>query len=119
MTPFSELRSWLRRGPTSQRVAAALALLVALPLLVWGAIPAPTDDEIVAGPGIGDTGAAATGQPGGTGGDAGAQPIAPTPDGSAAESLDGGGSPASFGGAGADANSPTGPSSAGAPAPTD
>ncbi|HVW82288.1 MAG TPA: hypothetical protein VHB69_15250 [Mycobacteriales bacterium] len=39
MTPFQEFRLWVRRAPTSQRGAAAVATAVVVALLAWALVP--------------------------------------------------------------------------------
>jgi len=80
VTPFLQFRLWLRRGPTSERTAAAVAFLITLALIVWVAIPpgserSSTSVSAGSGPGAGGqaeagtaaNGATASGSTAGTG----------------------------------------------------
>lgn len=45
MAPFHSFRLWLRRGPTTERIPAAIAAVLTLVLVAWFAVP--VDDEDV------------------------------------------------------------------------
>jgi hypothetical protein len=71
VTPFLELRMWLRRGPRAERVLAGLAVAVLAPLLIWAATP-PDRDQAGVTTGASGAGAVSGTVAAGTGGPAAA-----------------------------------------------
>ncbi|MFN2539856.1 MAG: hypothetical protein ABR549_17125 [Mycobacteriales bacterium] len=63
MTPFQELRFWLRRAPAGERTAAAVAVSLVVAVLVWVLVPATasTPNTLATDPGETSTTGATTG----------------------------------------------------------